>query len=122
LTPPPISGEGWTESVLWDFGVGADGTDPREGVVMDKSGNLYGTTPNGGTLLPGVSGTVFELTPPATTGDAWTESILWDFAGTTKGGLTPIGGVIRNPNGNLFGTTFYGGARGSGGTVFEILP
>ena len=59
---------------------------PNADLIMDKSGNLYGTTQHGGAyaaLQPG--GTVFELTPPSTSGGNWTESVLWSFGNGTDG-------------------------------------
>jgi uncharacterized repeat protein (TIGR03803 family) len=123
LTPPPTAGGSWTESILWSFGSGGDGSYPFAGVIMDKSGNLYGTTGDGGTYG---SGTVFELTPPSTVGGSWTESILWNF-GNGSDGQNPAAGVIMDKSGNLYGTTFMGGIyQGpfdtSWGTVFKLTP
>jgi uncharacterized repeat protein (TIGR03803 family) len=56
---PQTSGA-WTEKILFNFQRTADGFEPLTGVILDKSGNVYGTTVLGGTQ-PG-SGTVFELT------------------------------------------------------------
>ena len=69
----PTSGGGWTESVLYSFQGGADGASPAAGLVMDASGNLYGTTASGGA---GSNGVVFELIPLAT---ASTVSISLSF-------------------------------------------
>jgi hypothetical protein len=55
-------GGNWTESILWDFGKGNDGDNPLAGLLIDSTGNLYGTT-NGGHVASGfVDGTVFKLT------------------------------------------------------------
>ena len=122
LTPPSTVGEAWTESILWDFGNGTDGKQPYAGLIMDKSGNLYGTTRNGGASG---GGTVFELTPPSTVGEAWTESILWDFGNGTDG-MQPYAGLIMDKSGNLYGATEDGGTYANpseiGGTVFELKP
>jgi uncharacterized repeat protein (TIGR03803 family) len=56
----PTNGN-WTESVLHSFGAGADGSDPTGSLILDTSGNLYGTTVSGGGT--GKSGVVFEITP-----------------------------------------------------------
>lgn len=56
----PTVGGGWTETVLHDFGSGADGQNPIAGLIFDALGNLYGATPYGGNFG---NGTVFELTP-----------------------------------------------------------
>ena len=71
---------------------------PYAGVVLDASGNLYGTTEAGG---PNGSGTVYKLTP---NGSGWTESLIYDFPNFNDGAL-PYGGLIFDRFGNLYGTT-----------------
>src|SRR5271167_576360 len=101
----------WRETVLHSFGASGDGSQPYSVLTVDKEGNLYGTTNVGG----GYSyGTVFELTPSGT------ETILWSF-GNGNDGANPIAGVVLDTNGNLYGTTEYGGAYNQG-TVFELTP
>jgi uncharacterized repeat protein (TIGR03803 family) len=128
LTPNPARTV-WTEKVLYSFCArgGAsctDGTAPIAGLIRDASGNLYGTTRNGGAYAAhGLSpGTVFELTPNAAK-IAWTEKVLYSFCAQNlcTDGTTPIAGLIRDVSGNLFGTTAGGGAHDSG-TVFELEP
>jgi uncharacterized repeat protein (TIGR03803 family) len=97
LTP---SGSGWTETAIWDFGVGG-GNFPASGVTVDSAGNLYGTT---------TYGTVYELSP---SGSGWTETTLTDGLDYAYGGL------VFDPHGNLFGTT--GGFQGAG-NVYELSP
>ncbi len=84
----PNSDGSWSESVLYTFcsnrvsGVCFDGEMPGGGLLMDSEGNLYGTTLVGGsTPCPGSEGcgTVFELSPPAVPGLAWTETVLYNF-------------------------------------------
>ena len=101
------SGGSWTESVLYSFTGGNDGGTPYSGVILDSTGNLYGTAYYGGA---NTLGTVYELSPA---GLAWTEKTLTDFSG---GGGSPLGGLTFDPQGNLFGTGF------SGGTAFELKP
>ncbi len=84
-----------------------------QGLVADQAGNLYGVSPSGG--LNG-SGAVFELTPSS---GGWTESILYSFTGGSDGG-TPNGVLVGN-DGNLYGTTKWGGTSGSG-TVYQLTP
>jgi uncharacterized repeat protein (TIGR03803 family) len=88
------------ETVLYSFTGGADGGYPSAGVVGDSAGNLYGTTFSGGTANAGV---VFRLDQ---TGH---ETVLYSFTGGADGS-GPYAGVIRDSAGNLYGTTYYGGA------------
>ena len=118
----PQAGGGWSESVLHSFNdTGKDGYDPYSGVVFDESGNLYGTTYDGGdgTGCNTGCGTVFELTPKA--GGSWGEVILHRFNNSLTDGARPYGGVVFGPSGNLYCTTTYGGSYGWG-TVFEVTP
>jgi len=91
--------------------VGADGSDPVTGLVQAKDGNLYGTTKRGG--ANDYDGTVFKI---STSGALTT---LFDFKGTNS--FSPRGGLVQGSDGNLYGTTFNGGAHGRG-TVFRIAP
>jgi uncharacterized repeat protein (TIGR03803 family) len=109
----PNTSGGWTESVLYTFTSGADGANPYYAdVIFDEAGNLYGTTVEGGAHNLGV---VFELTP---TGNGWSESVLYSFAGGNDG-ANPYSGLLFDPAGNLYGTT-YGGGANSDGTVFQL--
>jgi len=96
--------------VLHTF-TGGDGKYPT-GVILDSAGNLYGTTGAGG--KPANSGTVFELDP---TGK---ETVLYSFTDGADGAF-PEAGLLRDTNGNLYGTTFSGGTYNLG-TVFKIAP
>ncbi len=102
----PATADGaWTESVLYTFQGMPDGAFPRNGVRLDRSGNFYGTTSEGGQFgaLYGGYGTVFELIRPTQAGDPWTEAELYAFQNTSDGG-GPSAGVTRDNSGNLFGT------------------
>jgi uncharacterized repeat protein (TIGR03803 family) len=99
-----------TESVLHSFTGSPDGAQPYAGLVIDNSGNLYGTTKSGGAFG---FGTVFKVD---TTG---TESVLHSFAGGVSDGADPTARVILDATGNLYGTTFSGGTSGKG-TVFKL--
>ena len=119
----PQSGGGWTQTVLYSFqNNGQDGVNPRAGLVIDNAGNLYGTTyqGGGGNCTYGC-GNVFELSPQS--GGGWAETVLHTFQAAGVDGAAPLGGLIFDSAGNLYGTT-YGGGDGSpgGGTVFELSP
>jgi uncharacterized repeat protein (TIGR03803 family) len=82
LTPPVVPGDAWTLTPLHSFQGGSDGEFPSGGVVLGPNGSLYGTTYAGGNPCPQNNegcGTVFQLTPPATPGGAWSESVLYRF-------------------------------------------
>jgi len=108
LTP---SGNGWVEHVLYIFQNGSDGAGPQGGLVLDQSGNLYGTTPSGGA---GGGGTLFELTP---SGGGWTFKLLYSFTGKFGSMAT----LTMDASGNLYGTTEGDGAYGYG-NVFKLSP
>jgi uncharacterized repeat protein (TIGR03803 family) len=102
---------------LFAFTAGnGDGKEPRAGVILDQAGNLYGTTSTGGTHG---AGTVFKLTPNSN--GTWTESVLYNFKGVNDG-ATPLGTLIFDQAGNLWGTTAGGGGSSNGGTAFKLTP
>jgi uncharacterized repeat protein (TIGR03803 family) len=112
------SGYASTPTILVSFN-GTDGANPFAGLIADASGNLFGTTSGGGAnLLPSGAGagTVFEIERTAT-GYAIAPTVLVSFNGTD--GANPYAGLIADANGNLFGTTAFGGANDLG-TVFKI--
>jgi uncharacterized repeat protein (TIGR03803 family) len=121
LTP---TSTGWSYTELYAFKGGQDGSDPTYSLILDAAGNIYGTTlSGGGSQICSVGcGTVFELTPNSTGG--WTENVLYRFQGGNDG-RNPIGGVVLDEAGNLYGPTEMGG-EGCGsvgcGTVFELSP
>jgi uncharacterized repeat protein (TIGR03803 family) len=100
------------EIVLHSFNGTPDGANPYAGLVVDSSGNLYGTTANGGAFG---SGTVFEIAPSGV------ETVLHSFAGGPTDGAGPMARLTLDGNGNLYGTTFAGGTGGYG-TVFRLDP
>jgi uncharacterized repeat protein (TIGR03803 family) len=125
---------GWTKSTIYTFRGNAsqvkisDGSNPSGGLTLDNAGNLYGTTLWGGggktcSYTDVGCGAVFELSPSAS--GAWTEKLIHRFDGAT--GANPLGGVIFDSTGNLYGTTSEGGASNSScdygcGTIFELSP
>jgi uncharacterized repeat protein (TIGR03803 family) len=119
LTPPGSSGGAWTYTTLYSFtDSGDDGAYPYAGVAIG-GGVLYGTTGLGGHGGNGY-GTVYSLTPPASTGGAWTETVLHQFTGTGDGAIPHIGVVIGG-GGLLYGATGFGGT-GKDGTVYSEKP
>ena len=88
------------ETVVYTFTGGADGGVPYAGVIRDSAGNLYGTTTAGGTSGKGV---VFKVDSTGL------ETVLYSFTGGADGS-SPYAGVVRDTAGNLYGTTYYGGA------------
>lgn len=112
----PIASGGWTETVLHNFGNGADGSSPRSNLIFDKGGNLYGTTMSSGGKRRG--GSVFKLSLGQ---GGWTETVLYAFPASIGGpdGDAPAGGVVMDREGNLYGATQAGGASGYG-AVYEL--
>ena len=107
----------WTETILYSFkSNGEDGFGPWAGIVFDAAGNIYGTTVVGG---DGNGGTVFELVAAVGTG-SYKEKVLWRFNG--RDGDGPLGSLILDSAGNLYGTAYDGGGPGKFGVVFEVNP
>ncbi len=112
----PGAGGTWTESVLYSFDRGGGlAVYPSGGLSFDESGHLLGTSTVGGDGL----GTVFELSESQKTG--WHQSLPYIFYGAPNDGITPVGRLLTDSEGNWFGVTSTGGAgRDGGGTVFEL--
>jgi len=101
-----------TYQILYNFMGGNDGLYPMAPPVLDKKGNLYGTTENGGS---GGYGTIWKFNPK--TGQ---KTILYNFSSTPDGSSPWAGALVLDKEGNLFGTT-TGGGNGSG-TIYELSP
>jgi uncharacterized repeat protein (TIGR03803 family) len=110
--------------VVYSFRSGKDGSFPAASLIVDKAGNFYGTTFEGGgnACEVGDCGTVFKLTPDGK------ETMLYAFKGGSDG-ASPAAALIMDSAGNLFGTTLYGGGSGCNdgegagcGTVFKLTP
>jgi uncharacterized repeat protein (TIGR03803 family) len=108
----PQAHEQWKETVLYSFTGGSDGDAPEGGLTLDSAGNIYGTTHVGGASNSGV---IFRLTRNGNGG--WTEIVLHSFAGSPDG-AAPIAPVAIDSNGDIFGTTSYGGSNY--GIAFEL--
>jgi uncharacterized repeat protein (TIGR03803 family) len=111
------SGNHWKESILHNFTGGADGDIPEASVVVDQLGNLYGTTVSGGAGGCGC-GIVFKLERHSN--GKWEERVLHNFKNNGHDGSTPTTALIFDSAGNLYGTTYEGGAYGAG-TAFELM-
>ena len=109
------NGGTWTQSVLYSFTGGNDGSGPGAGLTFDRHGNLYGMTPTGGAFGLGV---VYQLAPDGSGG--WTHSVVHAFTGGVDGAAGSAGRLLLN-QGNLYGVTTVGGAHGKG-TVFRLTP
>lgn len=116
----PSSGT-WTETVLYSFGFRkGDGSLPYAGLIWDATGNLYGTTENGGTYS---AGTVYEMEH---TSGGWKEHTIYEFRGGKSDGAGPrVGALVFDKNGNLYGTTTGGGTHecfgvGGCGTIYKL--
>jgi uncharacterized repeat protein (TIGR03803 family) len=134
LSPPTVSGDPWTERVLYSFKGGTDGANPNGGLVLDKRGDIYGTTYfGGGTAVAAEGGctaqfaggtgcgTVFMLSSDRGSRSGWNETILHRFKGRPLDGAAPLAGLAIDEAGNLYGTTSSGGKIGMG-TIFKLSP
>lgn len=113
----PTAGGGWSEQILYSFTRGDAGNDPDMpgGIVLDAAGNIYGTSEGGS----GLNGTVFELISQS--GGSWALNLLYEFNNLGTTGAQPIGSPVLDAQGNLYGTTAYGGSEDAG-AVFEVKP
>jgi uncharacterized repeat protein (TIGR03803 family) len=113
----PMPDGSWKETILHSFGGPGDGTFPGVGaLILDKSGDLYGTTDVGG---PGRYGTVFKLTRRSN--GHWKETILYSFTGGVDGNNVSAG-VVMGKSGELYGTTIGGGGKCGCGVVYKVAP
>jgi uncharacterized repeat protein (TIGR03803 family) len=105
-----LGGGSWSYGVLHDFTGGLDGWGPGGQPALDGAGNVYGTTPNGGTHQPGV---VYKLHPDGAGG--YDFRVIHHFTGGDDGGTGSLGRLLVDQAGkNIFGIATVGGARGAG--------
>lgn len=108
------------KTTLHSFAGGnTDGSHPAGGLVLDKHGNLYGATSNGG---PGDNGVIYKLSPPTSSGGEWAETVLYIFPADGSGGAYPNGDLVLDADDNVYGTTSYGGSSCNCGLAFELSP
>jgi uncharacterized repeat protein (TIGR03803 family) len=111
----PASGGSFAEKTLYTFpSSGLHGAGPLTSLLLDKSGNLYGTAYGGACC-----GVVYELSPNGSGG--YTQTVLYGFTGHADGG-DPTSGVIMDASGNLYGVTISGGAVFNNGTLYRLSP
>jgi uncharacterized repeat protein (TIGR03803 family) len=108
------SSAGYTEKVLYRFKGAGDGLAPFGGVIFDSSGNLYGSTEDGGFAGAGAA---FKLTPGAN--GTWSYAPLYSFSGVSTNFCGPYGNLAFDVAGNLYGTTWCSGGYGN---VFKLTP
>jgi uncharacterized repeat protein (TIGR03803 family) len=111
----PLGTSVWKETVLHRFHGELDGSNPETSLTMDGEGNLYGATPNDGTQYGG--GAVFKLSRGSN--GVWMLEVVHHFKSGARGGFCPVGPLIFDATGNIYGAASCGGTDGSG-TVFEL--
>jgi uncharacterized repeat protein (TIGR03803 family) len=99
-----------SETVLWSFGNGTDGSSPSGSLLQASDGNFYGMTESGGTASQGV---IFRLTPSGT------ETVLVSFSSSNNLSGESGNGLIQGSDGNLYGLTGGGGSSGYG-AIFKM--
>jgi uncharacterized repeat protein (TIGR03803 family) len=115
-----LAGDQWQETVLYNFDCFSTGKNPYGGVILDSSGNLYGTTVaggSGGQCTGDGCGVVYELTQ---SGDTWNETVLYNFTGGDDG-FGPGSALVMDKAGKLYGTAPDGGAFAAG-VVYQLAP
>ncbi|MGB9199251.1 MAG: choice-of-anchor tandem repeat GloVer-containing protein [Terriglobales bacterium] len=109
-----LAKSGWTETSLHDFQLGSDGGVPYGGLVFDASGNIFGSTTDGGSSGSDGGGTIFELTP---NGTSWTFNTIYALAGWGISGT--FRDLLLDASGNIYATTHCDGAYNAG-TVYKL--
>jgi uncharacterized repeat protein (TIGR03803 family) len=107
-------GSAWKETILYSFAGGSEGSPSGSVLIDNRSNEIYGTTAFGGVYG---YGSVYELTP----GNPWTLTVLYSFQGNPDG-FYPIGGVIADESGALYGVDSGGGRKTDYGAIFRLAP
>jgi uncharacterized repeat protein (TIGR03803 family) len=116
--PPPTPGTPWPVRILHSFGgTPQDGIQPNAGLLPVGGGGFLGVTSAGGLFGRGV---VYELTPPAAPGEAWSERVLYAFRPLPDAAF-PLGDLVRDAEGNLYGNALLGGSANFG-AVYRVSP
>jgi hypothetical protein len=121
---PAAGGKQWTFATLSSFITEGGGSPPNDSLAFDDTGAIYGTVPNGAVFGLGA---VFKMIPPAQSGGAWSNTLLYSFSGGADGD-GPSSGVVLGKDGALYGTTRGGGSSQSNcssgicGTLFRLTP
>ncbi len=120
ISPPSQPGGPWTETTICGFGFDCVGLSPQAGLVIDQSGNLYGTALGGLTRCgpPAGCGLVFEF---SLVQGRWIQTVLYQFLGGPSDGAVPKAPPILDSAGNIYGTTTSGGQYGHG-AIFQLSP
>jgi uncharacterized repeat protein (TIGR03803 family) len=111
MVQSPQTGE-WSQDILYSFSGGSDGGNPNAPLMLDSSGNVYGSTYAGGATNLGA---IFELSPPAAPGGAWTESVLYSFVSSLENSPTAL---LFDPQGNIYGQSCA--QLQANGDIFEL--
>jgi hypothetical protein len=112
----PTTKGSWTEKTLIAFDTFGYAEYPQGNIAFDGAGNIYGSSFNGG---PSNLGAVWEASPNGS--GSWVETVVHDFGGGIGDGSYPVGGVVLDSSGNVYGTTTTSGSQGLG-VVWEVTP
>jgi uncharacterized repeat protein (TIGR03803 family) len=112
LSPPATQGDTWKQNILYSFASGASGASPSGNLILTKTGKIYGAATGEDNAI------VFELAPPAKSGESWSESVAFQFSSSSQA-LAGISSLIFDGKSRIYGTT-YGGGRYKSGSVFVL--
>jgi uncharacterized repeat protein (TIGR03803 family) len=125
LTAPPAGHKSWPPTLIYSFDAkNAGAVHPVGGVIVDRTGALYGATSDGGVYGKGA---IFKLFPSKAGGKDWGGSVLWSFTGMNGDGASPKAGLAFGADGAMIYGATYRGGRTTGcalgcGTIFALSP